>query len=149
MRSWDNTFISHNFQNMNRWNKILGYPCFHITICFDTGFKNISKGDVWSECLAHLHKMNLLLIMDYSSPIDIGLNQINKNWAGFLKLHLKHPLKDWLTLLRGNVILWMELEGGERVISKVEKDFELVTKAQNLRLHIQCLNTTVYTEWLN
>ena len=43
----------------------------------------------------------------------------------------------------------MELEGGERVISKVEKDFELVTKAQNLRLHIQCLNTTVYTEWLN
>lgn len=31
----------------------------------------------------------------------------------------------------------MELEGGERVIGKVEKAFELVTKSRNLQLHIK------------
>lgn len=31
----------------------------------------------------------------------------------------------------------MELEGGEHVINKVEKDFELVTKVQNLWLRIK------------
>ena len=62
-------------------------------ICFDTGFKKLSNGDAQSASLNHLHKMNILLGMDYSSPIDIGLSQITKNWAGFLKFisstHLK------------------------------------------------------------
>ena len=31
----------------------------------------------------------------------------------------------------------MELEGGERVMGKVEKGFELVTKVGNLRLYIK------------
>ena len=41
-----------------------------------------------------LHKINILLGMDYLNPIDIGLNQITKNWAGFFEQHLKHLLKD-------------------------------------------------------
>ena len=32
----------------------------------------------------------------------------------------------------------MELEKGVEVIGKVEMNFELVTKAQNLQLHIKC-----------
>ena len=76
--------------------------------------------------------MNILLGMDYSSPINIGLNHVGKNWVGFLKLHLMHPLKDGLSLLRGEHIFMMELEGGEWIIGKVEKGFELVTKVRNL-----------------
>ena len=57
---------------------------FHITIHFDTGFKNMNKGDVQSMCLNLLHKMNILLGTNYSIPIDIGLNQIIKNWVDFL-----------------------------------------------------------------
>lgn len=80
-------------------------------------------------CLNHLHKTNILFGMDCSNPIDIGLNQITKNWVGFLKLHLKHPLKEGLTLLKGECAFVMEVEGGERAISKVENDIELVIKA--------------------
>ena len=69
---------------------------FHITIRFDNGFKNMSKGNAQSACLDHLHKMNTLIGKDYSSPIDIGLSQITKNWAFFLKLYLKQPLKNEL-----------------------------------------------------
>ena len=94
---------------------------FHTTICFDTEFKNISKGDARSTCFKYLNKMNILLSMDYSSPIDIGLNQITKNWADFLKLHLKHMLKDGLVLLRGEHAFLMELEGGEWVIGKLKR----------------------------
>ena len=61
--------------------------------------------------------MNTLLGTEYSSPIDIDLNQITKNWAGFLKLHLNNVLKDGLTLLRG------ELEKEDWIIGKVEKWF--------------------------
>jgi glycine cleavage system regulatory protein len=60
-----------------------------------------------------------------------------KNWVGFLKLHLKHPLKDKLALLRGERVFVMDIEGGKRVISKVEKEFVLVTKARNLQLHMK------------
>ena len=41
---------------------------FHITIRFDNGFKNMSKGNAQSACLDHLHKMNTLIGKDYSSP---------------------------------------------------------------------------------
>lgn len=75
---------------------------------------------------------------NYSSLIDVNLNQIAKNWMGFFKLHFKHPLKDELTLLRGERIFVMELEGREVVIGKVEMGFELVTKARNLWIHIKC-----------
>lgn len=67
--------------------------------------------------------------MDYSSPIDIDLNQITKNWVDFLKFHLKHSLKDGLTLLKGERAFVMEVEDDGRVIGKVENDFELVIKA--------------------
>ena len=55
--------------------------------------------------------MNKFLGTDYSSPIDIGLNQITKNWAGFLKLHLKHPLKDGNTIERKACIRDGNLKG--------------------------------------
>ena len=76
--------------------------------------------------------MNIFLGTNYSSLIDVNLNQIAKNWMGLFKLHFKHPLKDELTLLRGERIFVMELEGREVVIGKVEMGFELVTKARNL-----------------
>ena len=82
-------------------------------------------------------KMNILLGTYYSSPIDIGLNQIIKNRVGFLKLHLKHPLKDELTLLRAECVFVVDFEGGKRVINKVEMSFVLVTKVRNLQLHIK------------
>ena len=72
------------------------------------------------------------------------LNQITKNWMGFLKLHPKHLLKYGLILLRGEHAFMMELEGGERIIGKVEKASELVTKEWNLRLYtnMTCYATT-------
>jgi hypothetical protein len=72
--------------------------------------------------------MNIFLDTNYSSPIDIGLNHITKNWTCFLKIRLKHPLKDELTLLIGEHAFMVEFEGGEHVINNVE----LVTKAQKL-----------------
>jgi hypothetical protein len=49
---------------------------------------------------------------------DIRLNQVTKNWASVLKIHLKYPLKDGLALLRGDRAFMMELEEGECVINK-------------------------------
>ena len=64
-------------------------------------------------------------------PNDIGLNQITKNWMEFLTVNLKHPLNDGLTPLRRECAFVILLEGGgEWVINKFEKGFELVTKVQ-------------------
>ena len=93
---------------------------FCITIQYDTKFKNMSKGEAWSACFNRLHNMNIPLGSEYSSPINIGLNQVTKNWTCFLKLHLNYPLKDGLALLRGECAFVMELEG-ERVIGKAWK----------------------------
>ena len=90
---------------------------------------NISKGEAQSAHLDWLHQMYILLSTDYSSPINTSLNQITKNWTSSLKLHLKHPLKDRLTLLKREHAFVMELEEGERIIGEVEKGFELATKA--------------------
>jgi hypothetical protein len=59
--------------------------------------------------------------LTYSNPIDIGINAVTKNWAGFIKIHLQHPQRDGIALLQDNWAFVMELEGGERVIGKVEK----------------------------
>ena len=73
----------------------------------------------------------------YSNPIDVGLNAVTKQWAGFIKVHLQKPHLDGLALLKDHRAFVMAMENGEKVIGKVEKGFELATKARNLRLHLK------------
>ena len=81
--------------------------------------------------------MNIPLGSSYSNPVDIGINTITRNWAGFIKIHLQNPQTDGLALLRGERAFVMTMGDGERIIGKVEKGFELITKARNMRLHLK------------
>jgi hypothetical protein len=81
--------------------------------------------------------MNMPLGTTYSNPIDIGINTVTRNWSGFIKIHLQFPMRDGLALLRGERAFVMTMGDGERVIGKVEKGFELITKAKNMRLHLK------------
>lgn len=110
---------------------------FHITIRFDFGFKGMNRQDVRGACLERLRLMDIPLGSTYANPIDIGINAVTKNCAGFLKVHLLHPLRDGMTLLKGHRAFVMAMEDGEKIIGKVEKGYELVTKARNLRLHLK------------
>lgn len=110
---------------------------FHVTIRFDEGFKALSRGEVKSACLDRLRKMHIPLGTTYSNPLDIGINAVTRNWAGFIKIHLQYPKRDGLALLRGERAFVMEMGDGEKVIGKVEKGFELITKARNMRLHLK------------
>ena len=110
---------------------------FHITIRYDFGFKSISRQEARRGCMERLRLMAIPLGTTYSNPIDIGINAVTKNWAGFIKVHLLHPRQDGIALLQGNRAFVMVMEDGVKVIGKVEKGFELVTKARNLRLYIK------------
>ena len=81
--------------------------------------------------------MGISLGNTYSNPIDVGVNAVTKNWAGFVKVHLLNPLQDGMALLKGHRTFVLEMEDGVKTIGKVEKVFELVTKARNLRLHLK------------
>ena len=81
--------------------------------------------------------MNMPLGTTYSNPIDIGINTVTRNWAGFIKIHLQFPKRDGLALLRGERAFAMTMGDGEKIIGKVEKGFELITKAKNMRLHLK------------
>lgn len=81
---------------------------FHNTIRFDIGFKNMSKDDAWSVCLDRMHKMNILFDTNYSSPSNIGLEEITKNWMGNF-----HLLKYEVALLIGERTFMMELWRGK------------------------------------
>ena len=110
---------------------------FQVTIRYDFGFKGITKQDARRACMERLRQMEIPLGTTYSNPIDIGLNAVTKHWAGFIKIHLQHPQRDGIALLQGHRAFVMEMEDGERVIGKVEKGFELMTNARNLRLYIK------------
>lgn len=81
--------------------------------------------------------MGIPLGTTYTNPIDIGLNAVTKIWAGFLKVHLLNPKLDDMALLNGHRAFVMKMADGEKVIGKIEKWYELVTKARNLRLHLK------------
>ena len=110
---------------------------FHITIRFDGEYKQLNRREVKAACMEKLKVMNIPLGTTYSSPIDIGINTVTRNWAGFIKIHLQHPKRDGLALLRGERAFVMTMGDGVKVIGKVEKGFELITKARNMRLHLK------------
>lgn len=74
---------------------------FHITICFDFGFKFVSRSDARNACLTRFRHMETPFGMDYSNPLDVGTHPITRNWVGFIKVHLTHPRVDSFALLRG------------------------------------------------
>ena len=110
---------------------------FHVTIRFDYGFKSISRQEARGACMERLKLMAIPLGTTYSNPIDVGVNAVTKKWAGFVKIHLQFPQRDGHALLQGSRAFVMEMEDGALVIGKVEKRFELATKASNLRLHLK------------
>ena len=110
---------------------------FHVTIRFDGEYKALNRREVKIACLERLKVMNMPLGMAYSNPIDIGINTVTRNWAGFIKIHLQYPKRDGLALLRGDRAFVMTMGDGVKVIGKVEKGFELITKARNMRLHLK------------
>ena len=110
---------------------------FHVTIRFDGEYKKLNRKEVKTACMERLRTMHMPLGTAYSNPIDIGINTVTRNWAGFIKIHLQDPKKDGLALLRGERAFVMTMGDGERVIGKVEKGFELITKAKNMRLHLK------------
>jgi hypothetical protein len=73
---------------------------FHVTIRFDGEYKKLNQKEVKAACIERLHLMNMPLGSAYTNPVDIGINTVTKNWAGFIKLHLQNPMRDDLTLLR-------------------------------------------------
>ena len=81
--------------------------------------------------------MDIPLGTAYTNPIDIGLNAVTKTWAGFVKVHLLNLKQDAMALLNGHRAFVMKMAGGEKVVDKIEKWYELVTKARNLRLHLK------------
>jgi hypothetical protein len=110
---------------------------FHVTIRFDGEYNLLNRREVKIACLERLKVMNMPLGMSYSNPIDIGINTATRNWAGFIKIHLQYPKRDDLALLRGDRTFVMTMRDGVKVIGKVEKGFELITKARNMRLHLK------------
>ena len=110
---------------------------FHVTIRFDGDFKSLSRKEVKIACIEMLKSMKMPLGTSYSNPVDIGINTITRNWVGFIKIHLQYPQRDGLALLRGERAFVMTMGDGERIIGKVEKGFELITKARNMRLHLK------------
>ena len=110
---------------------------FHVTVRFDGAYNQLSRREVKVACLERLRHMGMPLGSTYSSPIDIGINTVTRNWAGCIKLHLQHPAKDGLALLLGARAFVLIMGDGEQVIGKVEKYFELITKARNMRLHLK------------
>lgn len=78
--------------------------------------------------------MDLILGTSCSNPNELGSNVITKCRAGFIKLHLHQLHIDNIALLKGHHALVMDMENGDKVIGKIEKGFELITKARNLQL---------------
>ena len=96
---------------------------FHVTFRFDYGFKSMNRQEARGACMERLRLMGTFLGSTYSNPIDVGLNAVTKQWAGFIKVHLQKPHLNGLALLMGHRAFVMVMEDGEKIIGKVEKSF--------------------------
>ena len=110
---------------------------FQVTVRFDGAYNQLGRKEVKAACIERLCHMCMPLGSTYSSPIDIGINTVTRNWAGYIKLHLQHPAKDGLALLLEERAFVLTMGDSEKTIGNVEKDFELITKARNMRLHLK------------
>lgn len=80
---------------------------FHITIRFESSFKGISKGEAQGVFIERLRKMDIVFGVEYSNPIDVGINMDKKNWVGFIKIHLQAHTKITLHYSKEKVyFLW-------------------------------------------
>ena len=61
---------------------------FYDTIRFDGEYKKRSRKKVKVACIKWLKHMNIPLSISYYNLVEIEINTITRNWAGFIKLHL-------------------------------------------------------------
>ena len=56
---------------------------FHVTIRFDGDYKKLSRQEVKTASMERLRHMQIPLGSTYSNQLDIGINTVTRNWAGF------------------------------------------------------------------
>ena len=79
--------------------------------------------------------MDMILGTSCSNLNEIGSNIITKCRAGFIKLHLHQLHIDNIALPKGHRAFVMDMENNDKLIRKIEKGFEPITKARNFWLH--------------
>lgn len=94
---------------------------FHITNMFDTGLKTHEQ----RRCPKFMSRLSTqdkhTSWYRILKPNWIYFEPNHKELGMFSQATLKHPLKDGLTLLRGECAFVIEFEGGERVIIKLKR----------------------------
>lgn len=69
---------------------------------FDMVFKSMNKSNARNACLTKLYHMEIPLSINYYNSFDVKTNPIIWNWAGFIKMYLKHPHVDDFAFLKGD-----------------------------------------------
>jgi hypothetical protein len=105
----------------------LWIPCHH---SLEVGFKSIMRGEARGACIERFRKMDIKLDWRENQHGDQDL-------GGFIKFHLHSLHKDDIALLKRGRAFVMKMEDDEERIDKVEKGFELITKARILYFHLK------------
>ena len=66
---------------------------------------------------------------DIGEPIAVLCHTSSKTSSGMVKLHLKNPEIDALTLLHGTRPFVLELDGNKPLLAKVAKGYDIIAKA--------------------
>lgn len=64
--------------------------------------------------------MEIPLSINYFNSFDVKTNPIIWNWAGFIKVHLKHLYVDDLAFLEGDQVFALVLKGKKMLFVKIE-----------------------------
>ena len=109
---------------------------YHIAIYFHKPTCNYTHEEILALTQARLKEMKIALGNKIAEPIAILCrNGSIRQWAGTIKLHLRHPGVDGISLLKGTRPFIITLEEG-KTVGKICKSYNTVAKNNLLSVKI-------------
>jgi hypothetical protein len=99
---------------------------YQILLHFEKPITPSTQDHIIKKILERLSSMNIMLGDQIGEPIAILCHgpKTARVWSGMIKLHLKHPEQDGLTLLQGTRVFAITLDNDMPTIAKTAKSYD-------------------------
>ena len=110
---------------------------YHISLHFEKPKTNFTQDQILKKVILRLEEMRIEIGSDIGEPLAVLCHTSSKIWSGMVKIHVRNPNLDAISLLKGTRIFVIPLDEDTPTIAKISKSYTTITPSSHASLKIE------------
>ena len=101
---------------------------YHISLHFEKPKTNFTQEQILKKVILRLEDMRIEIGSNIGEPMAVLCHTSSKIWSGMVKIHLRNPNPNAISLLKGTKIFMIPLDKDTPTIAKISKSYDTIAQ---------------------